>query len=108
ETAVHPDFTDLQNYRPPTGRAALRAAPGARLADVSKEEIAEAVWDRLQPSDRDIIVFFIGIVLLLLIEGIVALLVSRSLVGNLILIALGIGVGWTLEKYLQYRREHVG
>jgi len=33
--------------------------------------------------------------------------VSRRLVGTLILIAFGVGVGWAIERYRQYRQRQV-
>ncbi len=108
--AVHADFKDLQNYRAPERRAAVaafggEADDGAATPELSKVEMAEAAWEQFRPSDRDIIVFFFGIVVLLVLEGLFALLVSRRLVGSTILVLLGVGIGWAAEKYLQYRRE---
>lgn len=108
ETAVHADFKELQNYRAPARRAAvaLAAAPAEpNVAEMSKEEIAEAVWDWLKPTDRDITAFFVGIVLVLLVGGAFALLVKQG-VRDVIMLALGAGVTFGIEKYLQYRREH--
>ena len=48
---------------------------------------------------------FWAIVLVLLIEGLFALLVSGLTVKNLILLFLGGAAGWALDRYLLSRRQ---
>src|SRR5438067_568720 len=81
-----------ESSEPPARPARNRPVPG----DTSQSKV-EALWDELKPKDRDFIYMAIGMAVVFLFMGILALLIGHTF-WYLIFFLIGAGVGPFLER----------
>lgn len=106
ETVVYADPKQLEEESSEQVAPTVRAASARKKpapAENDQRSTLEKLWDEIMPNDRELIHLLIGIISVLLIEGVFFILTQRS-IQALALVAFGVVVGVAGQWFLQRRK----